>query len=82
MFMSIKSITIVFFNWDLVYFYIITLRLKILRAAECCCEDIDENDENHHNPNADVDTEKKCQDVCSVYVYCFRRFITYFLRLL
>ena len=68
MFMSIKSITIVLFNWDLVYFYIITLRLKILRAAECCCEDIDENDENHHNPNADVDTKKNVK-TCVVCMY-------------
>ena len=64
--MSIKGDTIaLLFDWDLDYssgtFWfgrMILLRLKILRAAECCCEDIEENDENHHNPNADVDTEK------------------------
>ena len=31
----------------------------ILWTAECCCEDIDEDDQDHHDANADVDTEKK-----------------------
>ena len=60
--MSIKDDTIALFDWDLDYssgtFWfgrMILLRLKILRAAECRCEDIEENDKNHHNPDADVD---------------------------
>ena len=31
----------------------------IFWTAEGSCEDIDENDENHHDPNADVYTEQK-----------------------
>ena len=31
----------------------------ILWAAECCCEDIDENDQDHHDANADVYTEEE-----------------------
>ena len=37
-----------------------TLKLfMILWTAECCCEDIDENDQDHHDANADVYTEKE-----------------------
>ena len=31
----------------------------ILWTAECCCEDIDENYQDHHDANADVYTEKE-----------------------
>ena len=27
---------------------------QFLWPAECCCDNIDENDENHHDTNADV----------------------------
>ena len=37
-----------------------TLKLfMILWTAECCCEDIDEDDQDHHDADADVYTEKE-----------------------
>ena len=48
----------------MLYYFLCTVSLGIwlvlvLWPAECCCENIDENYEDHHDTNADVYAEEE-----------------------